>query len=79
MKPRESWPPLDGGLEMELVETKNGVNSFRFVWGPSMKEAQKHFFVCVQTGDPNTIAMVRSLSRSRRPSPDPLGARAAVA
>jgi hypothetical protein len=59
VKPRESWPPLDGGIEMELVESKNGVNHFRFVWGPAQKEAQKHFFVCVQTGDPNTLARVR--------------------
>lgn len=59
VKPRENWPPLDSGLDMELVESKNGVNYFRFVWGQSQKDAQKHFFVCVQTGDPNTLAMVR--------------------
>jgi len=66
VQPKASWPPMPAGLEMELLESKQGVNYFKFTWGDSTKEAQRAFFMCVQTGDPNTLARVRAPSPSRK-------------
>jgi hypothetical protein len=59
VKPREYWPQAADGQTMELVETKKGINYFKFNWSNTYKDIQRQFFGCVQTGDPNTLAAVR--------------------
>nr|XP_043640224.1 transcription factor 25 homolog [Erigeron canadensis] len=43
VSPSDHWPRWDGSLSMELIETKNGCNYFKYVCSPSYKLAQRLF------------------------------------
>ncbi|XP_024517556.1 transcription factor 25 [Selaginella moellendorffii] len=54
--PMGNWPRWDGGVSMELVHTKDGVMTFRYVYSADYLEVQKAFEACVSSHDPNKIA-----------------------
>ncbi|KAJ4786564.1 Transcription factor 25 [Rhynchospora pubera] len=56
--PMAYWPRWDGSLSMELIETKNGINYFRYVPSDSYRHAQEIFEAAKAANDLNSIARV---------------------
>ncbi|KAK1256850.1 hypothetical protein QJS04_geneDACA015522 [Acorus gramineus] len=53
-----NWPKWEGDLSMELLETKGGVNYFRYVHSPSYSQAQRIFEAAKEAHDINVVAGV---------------------
>ncbi|KAK1314622.1 hypothetical protein QJS10_CPA06g01434 [Acorus calamus] len=51
-----NWPKWEGDLSMELLETKGGVNYFRYVHSPSYSQAQRIFEAAKEAHDINVVA-----------------------
>lgn len=56
--PHDHWPRPEGGLSMECIDTKDGVNFFRYAFSSSYQEVQKKYEECSASHDPNTIVML---------------------
>jgi hypothetical protein len=56
--PQNNWPHLNNQLSMQLVDSIDGVNFFAMHWSEEYKKSQERFYACVNTGDPNSLAMV---------------------
>lgn len=56
--PSDYWPRWDGSLSMELVETKEGLQFFRYTHPSSYLEAQRKFEAAKNMYDLNGIAFV---------------------
>ncbi|KAG6539230.1 transcription factor 25-like [Zingiber officinale] len=56
--PLGHWPRWDNSLTMELLETKDGVQYFRYVHSPSYKFAQEAFEMAKAANDINAIGAV---------------------
>lgn len=58
VSPSDHWPRWDGSLSMELLETKNGCNYFRYVHSSTYSVAQRQFEGAKATHDLNGIANI---------------------
>ncbi|XP_059634486.1 uncharacterized protein LOC132276871 isoform X2 [Cornus florida] len=58
VSPSDHWPRWDGSLSMELLETKDGYNYFRYVHSSSYSQAQRSFEATKAINDLNGIASV---------------------
>ncbi|KAF5733405.1 hypothetical protein HS088_TW17G00948 [Tripterygium wilfordii] len=56
--PLEHWPQWDGSFSMELLETKDGCNYFRYVYSASYDETQRLFEGAKATHDLNGVAVL---------------------
>ncbi|KQJ91014.1 transcription factor 25 [Brachypodium distachyon] len=52
------WPPWDKSMAMDLVETKSGLNYFRYVYDPSVSHVQDLFESAKSANDLNAIAAI---------------------
>ncbi|CAA6663946.1 unnamed protein product [Spirodela intermedia] len=52
------WPRWDGSLSMEILESKNGIQYFRYVHTPSYMHAQEVLEMARSTHDLNAIASI---------------------
>ncbi|KAL3506412.1 hypothetical protein ACH5RR_031794 [Cinchona calisaya] len=58
VSPSEHWPRWDGSLSMELLESSNGVDYFRYVHSSSYSQAQRAFEAAKAIHDLNGIASI---------------------
>ncbi|KAG0556957.1 hypothetical protein KC19_11G090600 [Ceratodon purpureus] len=58
VSPHDHWPRPEGGLSMECIDTKDGLNFFRYSFSSSYQEVQKRYEECSASHDPNTIVML---------------------
>ncbi|KAL7100470.1 hypothetical protein ACP275_09G147100 [Erythranthe tilingii] len=58
VSPSQHWPRWDGSLAMELLETRNGVNYFKYVHSSSYAQAQRAFEGAKAMHDLNGIASI---------------------
>ncbi|KAL3835337.1 hypothetical protein ACJIZ3_010073 [Penstemon smallii] len=58
VSPCEHWPRWDGSLSMEILETKDGVNYFRYVHSSSYAQTQRAFEAAKAIHDLNGIASI---------------------
>ncbi|KAL6845958.1 hypothetical protein ACP4OV_023406 [Aristida adscensionis] len=58
VSPPSYWPPWDKSISMDLVETKNGLNYFRYVYDPSVSHVQELFEAAKAANDLNAIAAI---------------------
>ncbi|WOK96482.1 hypothetical protein Cni_G05189 [Canna indica] len=59
--PSTFWPRWDNSLSMELLETKDGMHYFRYVYSPSFKHTQEAFEVAKAANDINAIGSILAL------------------
>eukprot|EP01090_Pellita_catalonica_P017664 TRINITY_DN5384_c0_g1_i1.p1 TRINITY_DN5384_c0_g1~~TRINITY_DN5384_c0_g1_i1.p1 ORF type:complete len:521 (-),score=73.68 TRINITY_DN5384_c0_g1_i1:89-1627(-) len=52
---KPTWPVPTEEIEMELSDSKDGVDYFVMKWGNSYHKLQDQFYECVESNDPNTI------------------------
>eukprot|EP00965_Chrysotila_dentata_P143930 4754497-Pleurochrysis_carterae.AAC.3 len=60
-RPRDTWPPVGPGLEMEALPNsaaRRGEMHFAFVYSRAYREAQREVEAAVLLGDPNALAAV---------------------
>lgn len=58
VSPSDHWPRWDGSLSMEFLESKDGLNFFRYVHSSSYGQAQRAFEGAKSIHDLNSIASV---------------------
>ncbi|XP_020088170.1 transcription factor 25 [Ananas comosus] len=58
ISPSSHWPRWDWSMSMELLETKDGVNYFRYVHSDSCAHAQEAFEAAKAANDLNAIASI---------------------
>ncbi|XP_021750834.1 transcription factor 25-like [Chenopodium quinoa] len=58
VSPNDHWPRWDGSLSMELLETKDGNNYFRYVHSASYSHIQRAFEAAKATHDLNGVASI---------------------
>lgn len=58
VSPSEHWPRWDGSLSMELLESNNDTNYFRYVHSSSYSQAQRAFEAAKTIHDLNGIASI---------------------
>ncbi|KAG2644569.1 transcription factor 25-like [Panicum virgatum] len=58
VSPPSYWPPWDKSLTMHLLETKNGLNYFRYAFDPSVSHVQDLFEAAKAANDLNAIAAI---------------------
>lgn len=56
--PSDNWPRWDGSLSMELLETKDGSNYFRYVHSASYSHVQRAFEAAKAIHDLNGVASI---------------------
>ncbi|CAN0888933.1 Transcription factor 25 [Linum grandiflorum] len=58
VSPSEHWPRWDGSLSMEFLESKEGLQYFRYVYSSSYSQAQRSFEAAKAIHDLNGIASI---------------------
>lgn len=58
ISPPNYWSPWDKSMSMNLVETKSGLNYFRYVYDPSVSHVQELFEAAKAANDLNAIAAI---------------------
>ncbi|TVU08947.1 hypothetical protein EJB05_42375 [Eragrostis curvula] len=58
VSPPSYWPPWDKSMSMDLLETKSGLNYFRYVYDPSVSHVQELFEAAKGANDLNAIAAI---------------------
>ncbi|KAL5200941.1 hypothetical protein ABZP36_035295 [Zizania latifolia] len=56
--PSSYWPPWDKSISMDLLETKSGVNYFRYAYDSSVNHVQELFEVAKAANDLNAIGAI---------------------
>ncbi|CAL5063399.1 unnamed protein product [Urochloa decumbens] len=58
VSPPSYWPPWDKSISMDLLETKSGLNYFRYTFDPSVSHVQELFEAAKAANDLNAIAAI---------------------
>ncbi|GJN34350.1 hypothetical protein PR202_gb23002 [Eleusine coracana subsp. coracana] len=58
VSPPSYWPQWDKSMSMDLLETKNSLNYFRYIYDPSVSHVQELFEAAKGANDLNAIAAI---------------------
>ncbi|CAL5082333.1 unnamed protein product [Urochloa decumbens] len=58
VSPPSYWPAWDKSISMDLIETKSGLNYFRYTFDPSISHVQELFEAAKAANDLNAIAAI---------------------
>lgn len=56
--PHDHWPRVESGLSMECIDSKDGLQFFRYTFSSSYQAVQKRYEEYSASHDPNAIAMI---------------------